>query len=355
MKLFDKYLLREFGIPFITIVFGFVLLFVVFDFSSRLDDFIEHKMTPGEVLNFYFLYIPQMVVVVTPISLLLAIFYSLGRLCRNREILALRASGLSLMRIGRPLFIVGMVCAVTVFFINEHFVTQTYAGTQKFISKIKGKNVQPRTIEHRYFSYDGGTLYFDRYDVKRRQMHGLYWYYPGSKERQKIKILADSGQWIGGEWWLFNAKIIYHDNRPSPLHSRRRMYNWKFKPEDVAIEKEVKEMTFNELWHHLRHNRSLGMEERKKMKLQLNYKVAFPLLNLIVVLISLPLCLRTKASESMFIGLGVSLLLSFSYYGLFTFAVALGDKGIVAPWLAIWSPNLVFLVLGGILAGKMER
>ena len=98
--------------------------FVVFDFSSRLDDFIEHKMTPGEVLNFYFLYVPQMVVVVTPISLLLSIFYSLGRLCRNREILALRASGLSLMRIGQPLFIVGVVCAVTVFFINEHFVTQ---------------------------------------------------------------------------------------------------------------------------------------------------------------------------------------------------------------------------------------
>ena len=52
MKRYDKYLLREFSLPFMTILLGFVLLFVVFDFSSRLDDFIRQRLQPSEIMYF---------------------------------------------------------------------------------------------------------------------------------------------------------------------------------------------------------------------------------------------------------------------------------------------------------------
>ena len=355
MKLFDKYILREFAIPFLTIVVGFVLLFVVFDLSSRLDDFIRHGMSADEVLAFYYLYVPQMIVAVAPISLLLAIFFSLGRLNRNREILALRASGVSLIRIGRPLFMVGAVCIIFVFFVNEYFVTQTYAETQEFIDRIKDRKREPEEIKAKYFKYKGGTLFFNRFDTRLNRLEGIMWDNAGSEVSNETATQAVSGRWINGQWWLKEVRIFYSDGSQSPLYARRRMYDWNFGPEELAKDKEAKEMTFVELCGKLGGGNSIPYEQRKNMSLQFNHKLAFPLLNLVVVLISLPLCLRTNISGSIFIGMGLSLLLSFSYYGLFTLGMALGGKGILPPWLAVWSPNIIFMFLGGILTVRMER
>jgi len=248
-----------------------------------------------------------------------------------------------------------MLCIIFVFLINEHFVTQTYAETQEFIDKIKDKKQKSQGSGARFFNYEGGMLSFDQFDISKNRLERVKWEHPGSEEWDKITILADSGRWIAGQWWLFDLRIIYSDDSHSPPYPRRRMYEWKFDPEELTKEIAPREMTFGELWRQLRNNPDIASEQRKNMKLQINHKLAFPMLNLIVVLISLPLCLRTNISGSVFIGLGLSLLLSFSYYGLFMLGMALGDKQVLAPWLAIWYPNIVFLLLGGVLTLRMEK
>ena len=356
MKRFDKYIMKEFMLPFVTVMLGFVLLFVLFDFSSRLDDFIKQKMAVFDVLYFYYLFVPQMVVVVMPVSLLLAIFHSFGKLCRNREIFALRAAGISLHRISRPLFIFSFVCFVAVFFINEQFVTRTYAETEEFMGRIKGDREQSDTIRDRVFSYDGGTLIFEEFDAARMMLKGIAWDQPATPERDGIWLRAERGEWIGEQWWLYDVNIIYQDNVHSPLRAKRRMYDWNFTPRDLVSEKMAETMSFMEIWRNLGSDSGMiTADKRRQMKLQINQKLALPLLNVLVVLIGMPLCLKTKASGSIFIGLGLSLTMSFGYYGLFLIGKTLGHKGLMPEWLAIWYPNILFIALAGVLVGRMEK
>ena len=209
MKRYDKYILKEFMLPFLTVMLGFVLLFVLFDFSGRMGDFIKQKMTAYDMMYFYYLFVPQMVVVVMPVSLLLAIFHSFGKLCRNREIFALRAAGISLHRISMPLFIFSLVCFLAVFFINEQFVTRTYAETEEFMDRIEGEEEESDTIKDRVFSYDGGTLFFEEFDADKMLLTGITWDQPATPDRDGIWLGADSGEWIGKQWWLYNVSIIY--------------------------------------------------------------------------------------------------------------------------------------------------
>jgi len=356
MKLFDKYIIKQFSLPFITVIVGFVMLFVLFDFSGRLDDFIKQKLTPFEILFFYYLYVPQMVVVTMPVSLLLSIFYSFGRLCRNREIFALRVAGISLKRISGSLFVISILCVLTVFLINEHFVTKTYAETGEFIARIKGRDKKPDQIKDRVFSYGGGTLLFKEFDTKKNLLRDITWDRPSTADNTGIWLHADRGKWIGGQWWLFDVNIVYPNDVHSPLHPKRRMYDWYFTPKDLASEKKVQEMTFIEIWRRINTDPdSITDKKRQQMKLQLNQKLALPLLNLLVVFIGMPLCLKTKASGSAFIGLALSLGMSFGYYGLFLIGKTLGDRAILPAWLAIWYPTILFMVFAAILVARMEK
>ena len=356
MKRYDKYILKEFMLPFLTVMLGFVLLFVLFDFSGRMGDFIKQKMTAYDMMYFYYLFVPQMVVVVMPVSLLLAIFHSFGKLCRNREIFALRAAGISLHRISMPLFIFSLVCFLAVFFINEQFVTRTYAETEEFMDRIEGEEEESDTIKDRVFSYDGGTLFFEEFDADKMLLTGITWDQPATPDRDGIWLGADSGEWIGKQWWLYNVSIIYENDIHSPDHAKRRMFDWDFTPKELVSEKMAEEMSFMEIWRNLGSNSgTINADKRRQMKLQINQKLALPLLNMLVVLIGMSLCLNTKASGSIFIGLGLSLTLSFGYYGLFLIGKTLGHKGLMSEWLAIWYPNILFVVLAGVLVGRMEK
>jgi lipopolysaccharide export system permease protein len=356
MKRFDKYIMKEFLLPFLTVMLGFVLLFVLFDFSGRLNDFIEQKMTVQDVLYFYYLFVPQMVVVVMPVSLLLAIFHSFGKLSRNREIFALRAAGISLHRISRPLFIFSLICFLAVFFINERFVTKTYAETKEFQDRIEGEEEEEDTIRDRVFSYDGGTLIFEEFDAARMQLTGIAWDQPAAPDRDGIWLRADRGKWIGEQWWLYDVSVIYGNNLHSPVRAKRRMYEWGFTPRDILSEKMAEAMSFMEIWRNLGSDSgTITEDKRRQMRLQINQKLALPLLNMLVVLIGMPLCLKTKASGSIFIGLGLSLTLSFGYYGLFLIGKTLGHKGLMIEWLAIWYPNILFVALAGVLVARMEK
>ena len=114
MKLIDKYLLRNLMVPLGYCLAAFALIYVVFDLFDNMSDFIDAKTPLASVLQFYSLLMPSVLIFIAPVSLFLAVLYSLSHLTKNNELTAMRSCGVSLLRLMTPMIAVGLIASVIV-------------------------------------------------------------------------------------------------------------------------------------------------------------------------------------------------------------------------------------------------
>src|SRR5438046_6123231 len=107
MRLLDRYLLRELLIPLAYCLSGFLIFWISFDLFSELSHFQEEKLGPPEIARYYLFKLPEFIVLILPIALLLVLLYSLTNHARDNELTAIRAAGVSLLRLCLPYLMVG--------------------------------------------------------------------------------------------------------------------------------------------------------------------------------------------------------------------------------------------------------
>ena len=95
MRLLDRYLLREFLVPFLYCLTGFFVFWLTVDLLAQLDLFQRHKLSGGDVIKYYLIKTPDPLGVVMPVALLLGLLYSLANHARYNELTAIRAAGVS--------------------------------------------------------------------------------------------------------------------------------------------------------------------------------------------------------------------------------------------------------------------
>jgi lipopolysaccharide export system permease protein len=103
MKIIDRYLIKQF---IQTILFGllaFTLIFVVIDMMENLDDFIDQNVPSMMILQYYLVFMPEIIRLITPVAVLLASLFTAGKMSSLNEITAIKAGGISLYRFMAPL------------------------------------------------------------------------------------------------------------------------------------------------------------------------------------------------------------------------------------------------------------
>ncbi len=145
MPVLDGYILRSFLIPFGILLFAFTLLFIIMDMYNEIGDFLEHDAPLSVSVHFFTLKIPGNIRFILPITVLLACMYALANLGRNRELTAIRASGISLMRCGLPIFAVGFCVMLVNFYFNEKLVPDTMHQAEIVRKKVSNPNYVEET------------------------------------------------------------------------------------------------------------------------------------------------------------------------------------------------------------------
>jgi len=118
MRLLDRYLLRELIIPFGYCLSGFLVFWISTDLITQLDDLHRHKLHFGDVVFYYVVRIPEILVLMLPIALLLALLYALTTHSRHNELTAIRAAGVSLWRLALPYLAVGFLFSAALLVVN---------------------------------------------------------------------------------------------------------------------------------------------------------------------------------------------------------------------------------------------
>ena len=359
MKVIDKYLLKHFIGPFLFCLLAFVLLYAVIDLFDKLNEMIENNVDLWVLLPYYLNSIPLIFVQTTPIAVLVSIMFSLGIFNRHNEITAMRASGISLLRILTPLITAGFIISVVVFIVNDRVVPDSTMNVAEIKeekidkAKIKKKLKKGEKILDNIAFYGEGNkiIYARRYNVYRNKLEGLIIHDQDKNQNVVSKTTSTDVEWENKKWRGKNVMFFRLDSSGriigKPEFREEKFLDIKETPAEFRKRRHQTEfMSFQELNEYIERLSFEGGATIRNLKVDLNQKVALPFVNLIVVLIASPFALIHTRRGGVLVGIGISVALVFGYYAVMSVSLAVGKAGFIHPIAAAWLTNVLFGILG---------
>jgi lipopolysaccharide export system permease protein len=270
----------------------------------------------------------------------------------------MRAAGISLLRILRPVFWVAAAATIVSLLLGE-FVVPAANRERDRIYNGQIQKVQRQAVNERAdFTYlgEGGRIFYVRlYLVNEKRMHEISM--QEFRDRELIRrVDAAEAAW-DGQQWIFTSgyERTFKDGRESArAFSSLAVPEVAERPPDFAKDvRKPDEMTFFELREHVEKLRSSGARVANYL-VDLHIKLSFPLVNLIVVLIGASLATRLRM-QSAALGFGLSIAISFLYYAFLRAGQALGHNGAMPPYVAAWFGDMVFGAVGLIMMAQAQR
>ena len=364
MKILDRYLLRTLLVPLSYCLSGFIMLYIVFDLFSNLPDFIEGKTPLADIFLFYLILIPRDIWIIVPISLLLAILYSLWQLSRANEIIAMRACGLSAPRIMRPIMLVGLFATLTVGTLNETLGPWSGYWTDQFLKLQHTKNSPSVFVVNQlaYMNQNGRRLWrIDEFDKRTFEMRGVELTQRRPDGSDDVKYHAARGAWLDGRWWFSEVAIQLYDEQSQPRGAatftlQREMTELSETPDSFLNEiKPPEYLTSLEILTYIKTHGQLSRETLAVCMTNFHNRLSMPWICLIVAFIGIPFGVKTgnRRGGALLAIIG-ALCLVFGFYVVSNIGVALGKQGYILPWIAGWLPNFIFLGIGIGLTSRLR-
>ena len=372
MRLLDRYLLRELLVPLTYCLGGFLILWVAFDLFGELTDFQKLRLRPGDVVEFYLVKMPEFLINVVPIAFLLALLYTLTNHARHHELTAIRAAGVSMLRLSLPYVIVGFLLSIGLFALNELWVPQSNERAEQILSRRqpnRQKEVQ-RTWEPRFgfISPDGRREWFiesfnlNTSDLVRAIVKTV------QADGSRREIWAESGGWTADGWVFTNVHLLVYpaDQGALAMKEMRETLTAPELPETPDfIRSEIRfsklqgikavrkaQLSVREILEYRRlHSR--GSSRDSVLDTKLHGRLSAPWTCLVVVAIALPFGAAT-GRRNVIVGVASSIVICFAYFVLQQLALALGTGGYLPGWVAAWSPNAFFAFGGLLLTWRMR-
>ncbi len=347
LLIIDKYLIKQFLLTIIFALFTFLAIFIIVDIMEHLDEFIEYDVPFLIILKYYAVFLPQMIRYMTPISALLAALFVTGKLSDLNEVIALKASGVSLYRYMAPFIAMAVLIS---------FFSLFFGG---YVSPIANKIKVG--IERNYMDWgtirSGNNIYFQ--DSKTRIVSISS--YNVQSERANIVSIQDFNpndytQIIGridakkmtydsssASWTLFDGIQRHFANlsETSTYFDEITLDNLHFSPKDI-IKKQIKneEMTLTEL-SELADEQLLAGTNPKRVQIEFYSRIAFAFASIITVLFGLPLS-TNKRKGGLALQFGINLIITFTYLVFMSISQAFGKNGVMSPMLTGWLANIIF-------------
>lgn len=340
---------------------GFMAVRGLVQFSELLVQSEQPLAEAGIVLA---LSLPHIVVLTLPVAFLLGLLIGIGRLSADSELTALRASGIDLASLYRPIgFLATAIAAITLFLMlavvprTNHLL---YAMKLRLGSLAFAQRIQPGV-----FSPEVGGLrvYVERASADRRELFGLIISdrsNPGEGDRL---TLARRG-WLeleedqGRLWLRVEDAETHHEQDGGKRYdvtsfSKQKMVLQDSGPVGLTNEKQIREQTLRELLDRAA-TPTRRPEERRLAMTEVYKKFALPAACLVFGFIGLPLGIANRRGGRA-AGFAVSIAIVLLYYALLATGEARAIEGRMAPSLAMWLPNLLLLVFGLFALARIRR
>jgi LPS export ABC transporter permease LptG len=325
-----------------------------------LGDILRNQV-PATVVAEYLLNVtPYLMFNVAPLVMLLAVLITFGLMQRSNEITAIKATGTSIYRIVTPVIMAAGVVAVGLFLADQFYLPRTNKRQEALHNQIKGRPPQTYLRPDRkwIFGQNNDIYYYQFFDPDRDQFGNVTVF---QLDRASFNITrrihadrahwADNlNRWVYEQGWERTLKVAaMADYRTFDVATVPDL------PETPSyFKKEVRqytEMNYEELRRYIRDLQQSGFDV-VHLRVQLNKKLSYPLITLIMAVLAVPFALW-GGKKGAITGVAVAVVMAISYLVVSPLFDAMGNASLLPPALAAWSPDLIFVLIGGYLILKV--
>jgi len=358
--LIDDYVLRDFFVYLSMILSTFLVLVLVFTLFELLGDILRNRVPAILVAEYLLNVTPYLLYNVAPLVMLLAVLVTFGLMQRSNEITAIKATGTSIYRIVTPVIFAAAVIAAGLFFADQFYLPHTNKRQEALHNQIKGKPAQTYLRPDRkwIFGQNNDIYYYQFFDPDRDQFGNISVFQLDKKNfTVNRRIHADRARWADNlDRWEYE-RCWERTLNGSAMGDYREFEVATFPqlPETPSyFKKEVKqysEMNYEELHKYIRDLQQSGFDV-VRLRMELNKKLSYPLITWIMAVLAIPFALSTGKKGAV-TGVAVAVGTAVFYTVVSRLFEAMGNLSQLPPAMAAWSPDLIFVLVGGYLILKV--
>ncbi len=355
IKIWQRYLFREFLKVFFLFLVGFYFLYVLIDYSTHLQDFTQGKGIPtSKICLYYLLQFFKRADILFPLGLLIATIKILCQFNLNKELLAFQTAGIYQKTFVIPIFIMGIAATFGTLVINEFAVPCSLNYIDKFHNNYlrhshRGKRAEPIHVSQ---LDDHSKLVYQYYDTAKEALFDVIWI-RSADDIWRMKYLKTDPQRPVGEWvdhLMRNPSGALEKIESYPVYSFSHLSWGPSLPRKGYIPFENRSL--RELKKLIQNRSLLSSFEMQELITQYLFKWAMPFLNLLVIIAAIPFCVRHQHSFSQFFIYTLAIFGFVTFVALMDAAVILAENDTVSPYVAILSP---FILLFSIFGWRFAR
>ncbi len=371
-KILTRYILKEITSFFLLGLLVVTFVLVVQNLLRVIETTLNAGVGLGDVARLCYYILPPFFSFSIPMALLVAILLGLGRLSSDGEMLALRASGVSLYQILAPAAILAMAAYIATTFIVVKVEPWSRDALRHLLYNLSAK-VTLGIKERVFTDYSGLIMYVNEKPPKGGELRGILIFDEKEVDRP-VTVFADKGEIIPDPKSLRITLRLSNGSIHLLSKNLQTYQEGDFGTSSITVDlsryleplgakpANIKDMNSRELdtliyqYRQRSHMDAQGMTDLRKLQVLFHQKFALPFACIVFGLIAVPLGVQPPKS-SRFRGFVLSLLVILGYFAIMTVGEIVGKKGFLPPVVAVWSPNLLMGGLGILLLlrGAQER
>ena len=343
----DKYIIMTFVPYFFICMFAICGIYIVIDLLTNLDDFIEMGAKAFLLAGYYYAFmVPVVLAQLFPAITLISVSLVLVRFVKNNEIFAMQVAGMCLYRILLPVFVLSVFMSFAAV-ANQEFIIPRYAKKLKsveqstFIDKEKNNILVEDTDNHMLFRAS-------TFNVAEKKLESVFVIGRNELGRKKFTISANRGEWTDDNRWLL-FDIVRHNYDENGKWVAPTIQEKEYYLETTLTPELLDKVDVNAILKSFKELKVLHEQEPENSmyRVMFHSRVAYPLTNFVLLFLGIPFVIGfERISRSVFLRVGICVLICSAFYILTYLCANLGNIGLLHPILAAWLPIVIFGTLG---------
>lgn len=329
----------------------FTLIFVVIDMMEKLDDFIDANATWNIVVQYYFVFIPEIIRLMMPVAVMLGALFTVGKLTNLNELTAIKSSGISFYRFTLPFLTTSFLISLFAIYFGGYVVPEANKNRiyieQNYLNKnmvSSGSNIyfqdsSTRIVTITYFNVKMGRA--NRVSIQEFDEKNI--------EKMISRIDAQSMKYDSTKkaWQLLDGvQRFFFNGKDSVSEFKELDVNYlTFTPDEVIQKQKIPdEMTLSELKKFSQEQYNAGTDPTR-IEIEYHSRIAFAFASFVVILFGMTIS-ANKRKGGTAIQFGINVLLTFVYLVFMKISQAFGKNGVFNPIITAWLANIIFFIAG---------
>jgi LPS export ABC transporter permease LptG len=357
MRRLDRYVVRHFLLAYFYCIAGFISIWFIFDVSDNISTFLDQRISRLLILQYYLTQIPQILVILLPVAILLALLFCLGRMSRSNEIVSMLTSGVSLPRILAPLLAIGLLTTAASTALNYSLAPHGEYAHKRLLEDPQSRRQQFGLTAQIFRNRTDNRTWF------------IQQFYPGENVFNTVHIVQQDANDIIVQtyiatralyhpethaWEFQQLKIVHYDKEGNvtktiPYTESLVITDWSETPFRLSSANlRAEHLSVPELRDYLQFNSDFPPTLLAPFATHLEYRIALPWTCAVVALIAASLGVG-YSRRGILSSVAAAILLVFAMNFVIHLFLALGEGARIPNWAAAWTPNIIFGLIGLVL------